>query len=91
MSILIKSRQGEFPSVLGSPIERVAEFIARRVHAFWQQRALAQISRFDDRMLHDIELFRNDIDAAESLPRSCDPIAFLGSLRAGRKNAQERT
>jgi uncharacterized protein YjiS (DUF1127 family) len=83
--MLIKSRQDKFPSVLDSLIERVAEFIARQLCAFSQRRALHQLARLDDRMLRDIGLFRNDIDAAESLPRGCDPIAFLGSLHPGRK------
>jgi uncharacterized protein YjiS (DUF1127 family) len=81
MPILIKSRQAEFSSALGSLIERVAEFMARQVRAFSQQRALGQLARLDDRMLRDIGLLRNDIDAAESLPRGCDPIAFLASRR----------
>jgi uncharacterized protein YjiS (DUF1127 family) len=85
MSILIKSRQAEFPSFLGSLIKRGAEFMARQVRALLQRHALGQLTRLDDRMLHDIGLSRNDIDAAESLPRGSDPIALLASLRRGPK------
>jgi uncharacterized protein YjiS (DUF1127 family) len=87
MSILIKSRQAEFPSFLDSLIKRVAEFMARQMRALLQRRALGQLTRLDNRMLHDIGLSRNDIDAAESLPRGSDPITLLASLRRCPKNA----
>jgi uncharacterized protein YjiS (DUF1127 family) len=86
MSILIKSRQAEFPLFLGSLIKRVTEFMARQARALLQRRALGQLKRLDNRMLHDIGLSRNDIDAAESLPRGSDPIALLASLRRAQKH-----
>lgn len=78
---MLKSRQAELPSVPGSLRERAGEFMARALRAFSQRRALRELARLDDRMLRDIGLTRTDIDAAVSLPRGTDPIAFLAARR----------
>ena len=87
---MLKSRQAELPSVPGSLLERAAEFMARALRAFSQGRALRELARLDDRMLRDIGLTRTDIDAADSLPRGADPIAFLAARRPRPQRARPR-
>ena len=88
MSILVHSRKDTASFHFWGLTERLALFVARIARAYSQRRALQELTRLDDRMLRDIGLSRGDIDAAQSLPLRCDPIALLVSQRAARNHSR---
>lgn len=79
------SRIAESPKVISQPLlpstGTMLGLIARRVGAIGRaitgRRVLRELASFDDRMLRDIGLSRNDLRSAAAEPLYRDPTALL--------------
>ncbi len=77
---------------LGERIQTVVEVSAARVAAVWKaamnRRAVGRLAEWDDRMLSDIGLTRNDVTSALAGGVTEDPSARLRVLSGERRSAE---
>ena len=76
---------------IGERLQRVVEVSAARVAAVWRavqnRRAVGRLSEWDDRMLGDIGLTRNDLNSALAGRVTEDPSARLKVFSSERRSA----